>query len=352
MEEKVENNYDSSAIQVLEGLEAVRKRPGMYIGSTSSRGLHHLVWEIVDNAIDEALAGYCNHIEVTINKDNSITVKDDGRGIPHGTKTVNNKQIEILKLLCTKLNSGAKFDSESYKISSGLHGQGLCCVNALSKYFTISSTRDGKKLEYDAIKDKLIESEADNSISGTEVVFIPDKKYFETDKIPTNLIINRCKTANAFGIKTNLYIDNELMDTSSNMEDLYPIEEDINTYVQYPLIYSTQNKNEERVAVFLKYTSDTKDKYYGYTNLLYNSVGGTHVNYISKLLCEVWKEYIDKSKIKLDVELKPTDVLVGLRCIVAVFISDPEFSSQTKEKLSEMNIHQRFPVWNILLTSN
>ena len=119
-----------------------------------------------------------------------------------------------------------------------------------------------------------------------------------------------------------------------NGELKHYIQEDVNTYVQYPLIYSTQNKNEERVAVFLKYTSDTKDKYYGYTNLLYNSVGGTHVNYISKLLCDVWKEYINNSKIKLEVELKPTDVLVGLRCIVAVFISEPEFSSQTKEKLS------------------
>lgn len=327
------NTYNEEQIKVLSDLEHVRLRKHLYIGDA----IHpfHLFLEVMDNSVDEVQGGFGTEINIYIDtKENRYTIIDDGRGIPHGTKTVNNKQIEILKLLCTKLNSGAKFDSESYKISSGLHGQGLCCVNALSKYFTISSTRDGKKLEYDAIKDKLIESEADNSISGTEVVFIPDKKYFETDKIPTNLIINRCKTANAFGIKTNLYIDNELMDTSSNMEDLYPIEEDINTYVQYPLIYSTQNKNEERVAVFLKYTSDTKDKYYGYTNLLYNSVGGTHVNYISKLLCEVWKEYIDKSKIKLDVELKPTDVLVGLRCIVAVFISDPEFSSQTKEKLS------------------
>lgn len=325
--------YGEDQIKVLSDIDHIRLRKHLYIGDASHP--FHLFLEVMDNSVDEVQSGCGTHIDIYVNtSENSYRIVDDGRGIPHGTKMINNEPVEILRLLCTKLNSGAKFDNESYKISSGLHGQGLCCVNALSSYFKITSTRDHKKLTYLAVNDDLNSEYIDEDITGTEVIFIPSEKYFENNIIPLDLIIGRCKTANAFGIKTNLYVDSNLIDTSSSMDNLYPIENDITTYIQYPLIYSSRDQKDERVAVYLRYTSDTKDKYFGYTNLLFNSVGGTHVNYISKLICEVWKEYIDSCKLKLEVELKPSDFLVGLRCIVAVFISEPEFSSQTKEKLT------------------
>lgn len=325
--------YGEDQIKVLSDIDHIRLRKHLYIGDASHP--FHLFLEVMDNSVDEVQSGCGTHIDIYVNtSENSYRIIDDGRGIPHGTKIINNEPVEILRLLCTKLNSGAKFDNESYKISSGLHGQGLCCVNALSSYFKITSTRDHKKLTYSAVNDDLNSEYIDEDITGTEVIFIPSEKYFENNIIPLDLIIGRCKTANAFGIKTNLYVDSNLIDTSSSMDNLYPIENDITTYIQYPLIYSSRDQKDERVAVYLRYTSDTKDKYFGYTNLLFNSVGGTHVNYISKLICEVWKEYIDSCKLKLEVELKPSDFLVGLRCIVAVFISEPEFSSQTKEKLT------------------
>lgn len=326
-------SYTEKNIQVLNDIEHIRLRRGMYIGDASNP--HHLFSEAFDNAKDEYQAGYGTTIKIIVDTSkNQYTIIDNGRGIPIGKKTLDSgEDEEIIKILCTKSNSGGKFDSSSYLISAGLHGLGNTLINALSSKMVCITERDGKKVTYDAHKDKL--TYGTSKKHGTTISFVPNKKYFDDAIIPLDFIINSARTANAFGIKTTLCVDKQNVDVKSTMDDLFPMEtKDISVYHQYPIIYSSTDKLKERIVVYMKYTSDTKDKYYGYTNLLYNSSGGTHVNFISKVITEAWEEYIKKEKIKVDVELHQSDYLVGLRCICACFITNPEFSSQTKERLS------------------
>lgn len=329
-----QGEYGEKNIKILSDLDHIRLRMGMYIGENTDP--RHLFSEAFDNAVDELQTGNGTKITVKVDtKLNAYTISDDGRGIPHGKKKLGEDDVEILKLLCTKSNTGAKFDSDSYLMSAGLHGVGLAVINALSKHLTMTSVREGNKVNYEAHTDTLTYEKHDKTKHGSCIYFIPDKQYFQSSVIPVDYLIERCRTANAFGVATELIIDGTAQAVEARLSDLIKTEEGIKEYGSYPVIYTSKNNNEERVVLFLQYTSDTKDKYYGYTNMLYNSQGGTHVNLIStKVISGAWEEYIKKTGTKLGVELRKGDYLTGLRCVVAVFISNPSFAGQTKEKLS------------------
>ena len=326
--------YNADSIKILSSLDHIKERRGMYIGEGETP--FQLLSEIIDNAIDEAQAGYSKELVVTVDtQKNSYTVLDGGRGIPHGLKTLENgEKKEILEVLLTTSHSGGKFDNSSYNYSSGLNGLGLTITNALSKFLEITSYRSGKYVKATAhgTDDVKLERGEIRKKDGTKVVFIPDKKYFQSPIIPVDKILKKCRIANALGFRSRLVIDKEELNTNYNIFDLMK-EEGLSTYFNIPPM-ECENSNKEKMKVALKYTSDTKDKYYGYSNLLDNSAGGTHINELSKSVIQVWKELIDKNKnLRPSVELKDSDYLIGLRAVCAVFISKPEFSSQTKEKL-------------------
>jgi DNA gyrase subunit B len=332
--------YDKDSIIVLNDVEHIRKRPGMYIGDGENP--HHLFSEALDNAIDEVQSGYGTCITVIVDTDkNEYQVIDDGRGIPHGTKVLDNgEEVEIVKLICTRANSGGKFTGDSYAFAGGLHGLGTTIINALSSHLVIESTREGQKVSYIAHKDKVVrEKVADKNMSGTTIKFIPNPKYFKSPVIPLDFIIQKCRIANAFGVKTYMKVCSngtiEEINVDATMSDLIPKEEGVTVYHEFPLILSNKSKYSEHMELLLVYTSDTKDKYYGYTNMIYNRIGGTHVNIVStQVISNAWEEFIRRNKIKTEVELHRSDFLVGLRCVVAVFLKEPSFSSQTKEKLT------------------
>lgn len=330
------SNYSAENIKVLSDIDHMRLRKGMYIGEANDP--RQLLSEIFDNAVDEVQAGFSSELIVSIDtKTNTYCIRDFGRGIPHGLKALDNgEQKEVLEVLITKANSGGKFDNTSYNYSSGLNGLGLTITNALSTKLSITSYRKGKCVQVktqdgavvELLRDKTRESD------GTEVVFTPDKQYFRTAKIPTDFILSRCKIASALGFRARLIIDEIEQDTNCSIFDLITEEDTgIATYAEIPEI-KVINEVGEMLKVALRYTSDTKDRYFGYTNLLSNYLGGTHIQALTKTLTNVWTNLVAKYKnLKPAVELKPSDYLVGLRGICAVFISKPEFSSQTKEKL-------------------
>lgn len=330
------NEYTSESIKVLSAIEHIKTRKGMYIGDASDA--RQLLSEVVDNAIDEVQAGFSDELIVTIDtKANTYTVRDFGRGIPHGLKTLDNGvQKEVLEVLLTVSNSGGKFDNTSYNYSSGLNGLGITITNALSKEIVITSYRKGKFVKATAhSSDKVdIEYGTTTEHDGTEVTFIPDKQHFKHEKIPVDFILDRCKVASALGFRARLIVDGEELNTDANMFDLIKEENTtLSTYVNVQPI-EVISTTAEKMKVAIRYTSDTTDRYFGYTNLLSNYLGGTHVQELSRTLVTAWREFIDKHKnIKPAVELHNNDYLVGLRGVCAVFISHTEFSSQTKEKL-------------------
>lgn len=329
------SSYDAGSIKVLSDLEHIRIRSGMYIGDANDPS--HLFSEALDNALDEIQSGYGDRIIVSVDTENNrYTISDNGRGIPHGIKTLENgEEVEIVKLICTRANSGGKFDNNNYKLSGGLHGLGMTIINALSEDMSITSRRGKKFVRYSSSNDKLEYGKVQGENDGTDISFIPSPKYFHSDKIPMNFIIHKCKIANAFSMSTKLIVDNEEIDVEAEMSDLIPNEDDLKTYEEFPIIYSENDRHSEHMELLLKYTSDTRDKYYGYTNLIYNSLGGTHVNLVStQIISNAWEEFIKKSKIKTEVELRRSDYLVGLRCVVAVFLGETSFQSQTKDKLT------------------
>lgn len=330
------NEYTSESIKVLSAIEHIKTRKGMYIGDASDA--RQLLSEVVDNAIDEVQAGFSDELIVTIDtKANTYTVRDFGRGIPHGMKTLDNGvQKEVLEVLLTVSNSGGKFDNTSYNYSSGLNGLGITITNALSKEIVITSYRKGKFVKATAhSSDKVdIEYGTTTEHDGTEVTFIPDKQHFKHEKIPVDFILDRCKVASALGFRARLIVDGEELKTDANMFDLIKEENTtLSTYVNVQPI-EVISTTAEKMKVAIRYTSDTTDRYFGYTNLLSNYLGGTHVQELSRTLVTAWREFIDKHKnIKPAIELHNNDYLVGLRAVCAVFISHTEFSSQTKEKL-------------------
>lgn len=326
--------YNANSIKILGDIEHIISRKGMYIGEAGDP--RQLISEIIDNAIDEVQAGFSKEAIVTIDtKKNSYEVRDYGRGIPHGKKKMEDgTEKEVLEVLLTKSHSGGKFDNASYNYSSGLNGLGMTITNALSKSMEIISYRDGKyvKALANGTNDVKIEYGELKKRNGTKVVFIPNAKHFPDPVIPIDFILKRCKIATALGFRVRLIVDKNEIATDYTIYDLMQ-DATLSKYFEIPTI-EVVNSTNEKLKVAMQYTNDTSDKYYGYTNLLDNSMGGTHVNELSKAIINVWKELLEKNKnIRPEIELKDKDFLLGLRAVCAVFISKPEFSSQTKEKL-------------------
>ena len=341
-----EENYGADNIQVLEGLEAVRKRPGMYIGSISSRGLHHLVYEIVDNAVDEALAGVCTKIKVIINKDNSITVIDNGRGIPTG---INSKEgISAVELVFTKLHAGGKFGGGGYKVSGGLHGVGASVVNALSEKLEVTIYREGKIhfQEYSrgkALHELQILGECPIEHTGSTITFLPDKEIFEETVYDFNILQTRLREM-AFltkGLKIILTDEREGME----QEKTYHYEGGIKEFVSYinrstnplysEILYFEGEKNDVQVEVAIQHNDGYNESVYTFVNNINTPEGGTHLEGFKRALTRVFNDYARKNKIlkEKDDNLSGDDIREGMAAIISVKVIDPQFEGQTKQKL-------------------
>ena len=344
METEVKNEYGADQIQILEGLEAVRKRPGMYIGSTSTRGLHHLVYEIVDNAVDEALAGYCTEIEVTINKDNSIKVIDNGRGIPVG---INHKAgLPAVEVVFTILHAGGKFGGGGYKVSGGLHGVGASVVNALSEWLEVTIHQNGKMYRQRYERGKVmypLKEIGETDHTGTEVVFLPDKEIFEETVFDYDTLRQRLREM-AFltkGLKIIL-IDRRLEEPKIRS---FHYEGGIKEYVSYlnkqkdalyeDVIYCEGQRNDIYVEVAMQHNSSYQEGTYSFVNNITTPEGGTHLTGFRNALTKTFNDYAKKNKIlkDSDANLAGEDIREGLSAIISIKISEPQFEGQTKQKL-------------------
>ncbi len=342
-----ENNYGGDQIQILKGLEAVRKRPGMYIGSTSSRGLHHLVYEIVDNAVDEALAGYCNTIEVTINQDNSITVIDNGRGVPVDVNHETGKP--AVEVVYTMLHAGGKFGGGGYKVSGGLHGVGASVVNALSEWMEVYVKRDGhiynQRYERGNVCYPLkVVGDCPLEETGTKVTFLPDKEIFqETTVYEYNILKSRLREM-AFltkGIKIVLKDAREGIE----QERVFHYEGGIKEFVEYlnkskdalydKIIYCEGLKDGVQVEVAFQHNDGYNEVVDSFVNNIKTPEGGTHLTGFKNALTKTFNDYAKKNKLIKDSEqsLSGDDIREGLTAIVSVKIEDPQFEGQTKQKL-------------------
>lgn len=338
--------YGADQIQILEGLEAVRKRPGMYIGSTSSRGLHHLVYEIVDNAVDEALAGFCTEIHVDINPDNSITVTDNGRGIPVG---INHKAgIPAVEVVFTILHAGGKFGGGGYKVSGGLHGVGASVVNALSEWLEVTIYREGKeyKQRYERGKTMYplkVVGDCDPGLSGTKVYFLPDKEIFEETVYDYDILKQRLREM-AFLTK-GLRIVLEDKREGQEREKVFHYEGGIREFVSYlnrskealypEIIYCEGEKDGVSVEVALQHNDSYTENTYGFVNNINTPEGGTHITGFRNAITNTFNDYARKNKLLKDSEpnLSGDDIREGLTAIVSVKIENPQFEGQTKQKL-------------------
>ena len=338
-------NYDASQIQILEGLEAVRKRPGMYIGSISSRGLHHLVYEIVDNSVDEALAGFCTQIDVTINVDNSITVVDNGRGIPVDTQKKAGRP--ALEVVFSTLHAGGKFGGDGYKVSGGLHGVGASVVNALSEWTKAKVYRDGKIYEVlfsrgSIVKEMRITGECAKEKAGTEVTFLPDKEIFEETVYEYDILRTRLRET-AFltkGLRITLTDDRE-----EKRHDEFHYEGGVKEFVQYrnrgktPLYSDTIYCEGEREDVYVEVSMQHNDAYteniYSFVNNINTPEGGTHLTGFKNALTKTLNDYARKNKLLKESEnnLSGEDIREGLTAIISVKVKNPQFEGQTKQKL-------------------
>ena len=344
--EKYNHKYGAEQIQVLEGLEAVRKRPGMYIGSTSSRGLHHLVYEIVDNSVDEALAGFCTEIQVTVNKDNSVTVIDNGRGIPVG---INHKSgLPAVEVVFTVLHAGGKFGGGGYKVSGGLHGVGASVVNALSNWLEVEICHDGKvykqRYERGKVVYKLkVVGECEEGKTGTKVTFMPDDTIFEETVFDYNILKQRFREM-AFltkGLKIVLRDERE----EELIERTFHYEGGIKEFVTYlnkskealyeDVIYCEGMVNNVQVEVAMQHNDSYNETTYGFVNNITTPEGGTHIMGFRNALTKTFNDYARKNKLLKDSEpnLSGEDIREGLTAIVSVKIEEPQFEGQTKQKL-------------------
>ncbi len=341
----MDNAYGAEQIQILEGLEAVRKRPGMYIGSTSERGLHHLVYEIVDNAVDEALAGYCKNINVTINKDNSITVIDDGRGIPIGMHE--KAGIPAVEVVFTILHAGGKFGGGGYKVSGGLHGVGASVVNALSTWLEVEIHKDGKAYKQRYEKGKAVsplKEIGDSNHNGTKVSFMPDPTIFKETKVYDYDTLRSRLREMAFltkGLKITLADDRE---DPAKVRDFH-YEGGIKEFVQYinrhkdplygPVIYCEGERDGVLVEVAMQHNDSYLDTTYSFVNNITTPEGGTHLTGFKSALTKVFNDYARTNKLLKEKEdnLSGDDLREGLAAIISVKIGDPQFEGQTKQKL-------------------
>ena len=338
--------YGADQIQILEGLEAVRKRPGMYIGSTSIRGLHHLVYEIVDNSVDEALAGFCDTIKVTIHEDNTITVEDNGRGIPVG---INQKAgLPAVEVVFTVLHAGGKFGGGGYKVSGGLHGVGASVVNALSEWLEVEICKEGKVYKQRYERGKVmyplkVVGECDPKKTGTKVTFLPDKEIFEETVFDYNTLKQRFREMAFLTKGLRIVICDERPE--ENIEKEFYYEGGIKEFVQYlnksktPLyeniIYCEGEKDGVVVEVAMQHNDSYNDNTYGFVNNITTPEGGMHVVGFRNALTKTFNEYARKNKLLKDSEpnLSGEDIREGLTAIISIKISDPQFEGQTKQKL-------------------
>ncbi len=343
---KGSEDYGADQIQILEGLEAVRKRPGMYIGSTSVRGLHHLVYEIVDNSVDEALAGFCDAITVTINPDNSITVEDDGRGIPVDIQKKAGKP--ALEVVFTVLHAGGKFGGAGYKVSGGLHGVGASVVNALSEWLTVSVFKDGKEYSMAFARGKVVKpmtvvGECPQDKHGTTVSFLPDAEIFEETVYDYDTLKVRLRET-AFLTKALKIV---LKDTREEMpqEKTFHYEGGIKEFVTYlnkgkealypEVIYCEGEREKIFVEVAMQHNDSYTENIYTFVNNINTPEGGTHLTGFKNALTKTFNDYARQHKLLKDSEpnLSGEDIREGLTCIISVKIEDPQFEGQTKQKL-------------------
>ena len=348
-----EKRYQADNIQVLEGLEAVRKRPSMYIGDTGVRGLHHLVYEVVDNSIDEALAGFANHIDVTILENNSIKVVDNGRGIPVDMHEKMHKP--ALEVVLTVLHAGGKFDKGSYKVSGGLHGVGVSCVNALSDYLRAEIHRDGKihMQEYAYGKPTCpLQVIGETDHTGTTVLFHPDASIFSETIYDYATLANRLRDL-AFlnaGITLTLSDMRELNENGEPRKDVFHSAEGLKEFVKYidegkqPLIEDIIHLNTERggvpIEVAMTYNTDFNENIYSYVNNINTIEGGTHLTGFRRGLTTTLKKYADDNHLldKLKIELSKEDFRDGLTAVISVKVAEPQFEGQTKTKLGNNEV--------------
>ena len=345
------NDYTADQIQILEGLEAVRKRPGMYIGSTSSKGLHHLVYEIVDNAVDEALAGYCTEIFVQINEDNSITVIDNGRGIPVGINTKSG--LTGVEVVFTILHAGGKFGGGGYKVSGGLHGVGASVVNALSEWLEVKVFQDGKVYEQRYERGKVmfplkVVDECPADKTGTEVKFLPDKEIFEETVYDYNILKQRLREM-AFLTK-NIKITLKDVRDDNHKEKVFHYEGGIKEYVKYlnkgndalydNIIYCEGTKDDVYVEVAFQHNNGYSDNVYGFVNNITTPEGGTHVTGFRNAVTKTFNDYARTNKILKDKDqnLSGEDIREGITAVISVKVKEPQFEGQTKTKLGNSNV--------------
>ena len=352
--EQTNNEYSADSIQVLEGLEAVRMRPSMYIGDVNTKGLHHLVYEVVDNSIDEALAGYCKNIDVTINEDNSISVSDDGRGIPTGMNQKENRS--ALEVVMTILHAGGKFDTGSYKVSGGLHGVGVSCVNALSTKLVATIYREGKiwRQEYSKgfpLADVQVIGETDRT--GTTIYFKPDDSIFYVTEYKYDILAARLRELAYLnrGIRLSL-TDKRTIDPDTNefKSEVFYSEKGLSEFVEYldetreklidETIHITTEKNGIPIEVAMHYNTEFKENVYSYVNNINTIEGGTHLAGFRRGVMQTLKTYADNSGMlsKLKFDISGEDFREGLTAIISVKVAEPQFEGQTKTKLGNTEV--------------
>ncbi|MGI9543226.1 MAG: ATP-binding protein, partial [Cyclobacteriaceae bacterium] len=346
--DKKKSTYSADNIQVLEGLEAVRKRPAMYIGDIGLKGLHHMVWEVVDNSIDEALAGHCDEIKVQINEDNSITVSDNGRGIP--TDLHPKEKRSALEVVMTVLHAGGKFDKDTYKVSGGLHGVGVSVVNALSADLKATVHRNGKIFEQEykrGIPQYRVKENGTTDKTGTIVHFVPDRQIFNVSEYNYETIASRLRELSFLnaGIRILLTDLREKDDAGEYLNDEFYSEGGLTEFVNYldssreslipEPIYIQGEKNGFPVQVGMNYNTSFSENVISYVNNINTIEGGTHVAGFRRALTRTLKSYADKSGLldKVKVEISGDDFREGLTAVISVKVAEPQFEGQTKTKL-------------------
>ncbi len=352
-QKKQESNYSASNIQVLEGLEAVRKRPAMYIGDVGIRGLHHLIWEVVDNSIDEALAGYCDKIHVTINTDNSVTVEDNGRGIP--TDMHEKEQRSALEVVMTVLHAGGKFDKNTYKVSGGLHGVGVSCVNALSDILTATVYREGKIFEQEYQRGTPqfpVRVIGTSDRRGTTIHFKPDREIFTAWEYNYETVAARLRELSFLnpGISISLKDLREMGENGEPRSSLFLSEGGLREFVEYidstkeklipfPIYIENQGSNIP-VQVAMSYNTSYSENLVSYVNNINTIEGGTHVAGFRRALTRTLKSYADKSGLleKAKVDISGDDFREGLTAVISVKVAEPQFEGQTKTKLGNSDV--------------
>ncbi|MEL1222176.1 MAG: DNA topoisomerase (ATP-hydrolyzing) subunit B [Candidatus Neomarinimicrobiota bacterium] len=348
------NQYSADSIQALEGMEHVRKRPSMYIGDVGSRGLHHLVYEVVDNSIDEAMAGYCSSIKIEINKDSSLTVEDDGRGIPVGMHK--KEGVSALEVVMTKIGAGGKFDKDSYKVSGGLHGVGVSCVNALSESLTARVFRDGKEYEQNYSKGKPnspVKEVGKSDKRGTLVTFTPDREIFkEVTDFDYDILSNRMRELSFLnkGITISITDNRKKGKDGGPVSETFHSKEGLSEFIKYldesrepiinDIIKMEGEKNNIPVEVAMIYNSSFSENLHSYVNNINTHEGGTHLSGFRRGLTNTLKKYADSSGLtdKLKFDISGDDFREGLTAVISVKVAEPQFEGQTKTKLGNREV--------------